>query len=58
MRRYVESLRRESGQKDRPQTATKKASNPGIVFASLAGLGSVEAYQAELVNVAKPIEAL
>lgn len=48
VRQYVESLRRASGQKEREKKSTKKASNPGSVFASLAGLGSVEDYKKEI----------
>jgi hypothetical protein len=48
VRLYVENLRRASGQKEREQVSTKKASNPGSIFAGLAGLGSIEQYKAEL----------
>ena len=46
-RQYVDSLRRASGQKDEEK---KKTRNPGQVFASLSGLGSVEDYQRAVTN--------
>lgn len=48
VRQYVESLRRASGQKDRDRIEKKKTSNPGSVFASLAGLGTVSDYKKSL----------
>lgn len=44
VRQYVESLRRASGQKDKERVEKKKTNNPGSVFASLAGLGTVNDY--------------